>query len=111
MVHEPVRVRYPSLVRDCIVTGRVRTSSGMFLSRGQDDVVTRIEHRIARVSGVPFENGESLQILHYGARSSAIWIPIAFLPVRGPTPSKGGPLPVMVYAFAAPCSKLPHPTH
>ena len=48
---------------------RVRTSSGMFLSRGQDDVVTRVEHRIARVSGVPFENGESLQILHYGAQS------------------------------------------
>ena len=59
---------------------RVRTSSGMFLSRGQDDVVTRIEHRIARVSGVPFKNGESLQILHYGARSSHCIINSVSLP-------------------------------
>ena len=69
------------------LVGRVRTSSGMFLSRGQDDVVTRIEHRIARVSGVPFENGESLQILHYGAQMSSTASHMALSPhyVDGPT--------------------------
>ena len=45
---------------------RVRTSSGTFLSREHDDVVTRIEERIARFTKIPAENGEALQILHYG---------------------------------------------
>jgi prolyl 4-hydroxylase len=45
---------------------RVRTSSGTFLNRDHDDVVRRIEERIARFSKIPFSNGESLQILHYG---------------------------------------------
>lgn len=43
----------------------VRTSSGTFLSRGQTDLVSRIEDRIALVSMVPKENGEGLQILKY----------------------------------------------
>ena len=47
-------------------TRRVRTSSGTFLLRAQDEVVKRIEDRIARFSKIPFENGESFQILHYG---------------------------------------------
>ena len=43
----------------------VRTSSGMFLVRGQDSVVSTIEHRIALHSLIPMEHGEGLQILHY----------------------------------------------
>ncbi|CAN6457572.1 unnamed protein product [Victoria cruziana] len=49
------------------MSSRVRTSYGAFLRRGQDDVVTRIEKRIAEVSFVPVENGEGLQVLHYKA--------------------------------------------
>ena len=44
---------------------RVRTSSGMFLNRGEDDIVDRIEARIAKHTAIPKENGEGLQILHY----------------------------------------------
>ena len=50
----------------CCFCCRVRTSSGTFLNRDHDDVVRRIEERIARFSKIPFGNGESLQILHYG---------------------------------------------
>ncbi|KAG2629705.1 prolyl 4-hydroxylase 5-like [Panicum virgatum] len=42
-----------------------RTSSGMFLQRGQDQVIRRIEKRIADYTSVPLENGEGLQVLHY----------------------------------------------
>ena len=52
--------------RGMSVCCRVRTSSGTFLNRDHDDVVRRIEERIARFSKIPFANGESLQILHYG---------------------------------------------
>jgi prolyl 4-hydroxylase len=44
---------------------KVRTSSGMFLQRGQDDVVKTIEDRIARFTAIPVENGEGLQVLNY----------------------------------------------
>ncbi|EIE25378.1 hypothetical protein COCSUDRAFT_35772 [Coccomyxa subellipsoidea C-169] len=46
---------------------KVRTSSGMFLNRGEDDVIERIEARIAKYTAIPKENGEGLQILHYQA--------------------------------------------
>ncbi|MGA0572576.1 2OG-Fe(II) oxygenase [Variovorax sp. VNK109] len=42
-----------------------RTSSGMFFTRGEFDVVRRIEERIAKLVNWPVENGEGLQILHY----------------------------------------------
>ncbi|XP_059623411.1 probable prolyl 4-hydroxylase 10 [Cornus florida] len=44
---------------------RVRTSSGTFLARGHDKIITNIEKRIADFTFVPVENGEGLQILHY----------------------------------------------
>ncbi|CAH9118128.1 unnamed protein product [Cuscuta europaea] len=44
---------------------RVRTSSGMFLKRGRDQVVNSIEKRIADYTFIPVENGEGLQVLHY----------------------------------------------
>lgn len=42
-----------------------RTSSGMFFSRGQNEIVQRIEARIARLLNWPVENGEGIQVLHY----------------------------------------------
>lgn len=47
------------------VPSSVRTSYGTFLQKAQDEVVARIEKRIADVSMIPVENGESLQILRY----------------------------------------------
>ncbi|KAF3785544.1 putative prolyl 4-hydroxylase 7 [Nymphaea thermarum] len=47
------------------VESTVRTSSGHFLAKGQDDIVTRIEDRIAAWTLLPKENGESIHILHY----------------------------------------------
>jgi prolyl 4-hydroxylase len=43
----------------------VRTSSGMFFSRGENALCTRIEARIAHLLAWPLENGEGLQLLHY----------------------------------------------
>nr|WP_279343694.1 2OG-Fe(II) oxygenase [Variovorax terrae] len=42
-----------------------RTSNGMFFTRGENEVVRRLEARIARLVNWPEENGEGLQILHY----------------------------------------------
>ncbi|XP_057503530.1 probable prolyl 4-hydroxylase 3 [Actinidia eriantha] len=44
---------------------RVRTSSGMFLRRGRDEIIRDIEKRIADFTFIPVEHGEGLQILHY----------------------------------------------
>jgi prolyl 4-hydroxylase len=42
-----------------------RTSNGMFFQRGENELVSRIEARIARLVNWPQENGEGLQVLHY----------------------------------------------
>jgi len=42
-----------------------RTSNGMFFQRGENELVRKIEARIARLVDWPAENGEGLQILHY----------------------------------------------
>ncbi|KMT17166.1 hypothetical protein BVRB_2g040760 [Beta vulgaris subsp. vulgaris] len=47
------------------IPSEVRTSSGMFLKKSQDDVVARIEGRIAAWSFLPPENGEAMQVLRY----------------------------------------------
>ena len=47
------------------VATQIRTSSGTFLRRRQDDVVRTIEDKIAAFSMVPVDHGEGLQILHY----------------------------------------------
>ncbi|WOL00028.1 putative prolyl 4-hydroxylase 3 isoform X1 [Canna indica] len=44
---------------------RVRTSTGMFLQRGQDEIIRAIEKRIAYYTFIPVEHGEGLQVLHY----------------------------------------------
>ena len=43
----------------------VRTSTGTFFGRGQDEVITKIEKRVAQVTMIPVENQEGLQVLHY----------------------------------------------
>lgn len=43
-----------------------RTSEGTWFERGGNDLCARIEARIARLLDWPLENGEGLQILHYG---------------------------------------------
>lgn len=43
-----------------------RTSEGMFFVRGQTPEVQRLEARLARLLQWPLENGEGLQVLHYG---------------------------------------------
>jgi prolyl 4-hydroxylase len=42
-----------------------RTSNGMFFQRGENELIRRIEARIARLLNWPEENGEGLQVLHY----------------------------------------------
>lgn len=43
-----------------------RTSEGTFFTRSQNELCTRIEARIAALLDWPVENGEGLQVLHYG---------------------------------------------
>jgi prolyl 4-hydroxylase len=42
-----------------------RTSNGMFFQRGENELIRRIEARLARLLNWPEENGEGLQVLHY----------------------------------------------
>ena len=42
-----------------------RTSDGMFFQRGENELVTLIEKRLAYLLDWPIENGEGLQVLHY----------------------------------------------
>jgi prolyl 4-hydroxylase len=42
-----------------------RTSNGMFFTRGETELIARIEARIAKLLNWPMENGEGLQVLHY----------------------------------------------
>ncbi|XP_002978409.2 probable prolyl 4-hydroxylase 3 [Selaginella moellendorffii] len=68
-----IRLAQPNMKRSAVVdnqTGkskdsRVRTSSGTFLRRGQDEIISRIEERIAKFTFIPKEHGEGLQVLHY----------------------------------------------
>jgi prolyl 4-hydroxylase len=43
-----------------------RTSDGMFFQRGEGELVTKLEKRMAELMNWPYENGEGLQILRYG---------------------------------------------
>jgi prolyl 4-hydroxylase len=43
-----------------------RTSEGMFFSRAEHALITRLETRIAALLAWPIENGEGLQVLRYG---------------------------------------------
>ncbi|XP_073296151.1 probable prolyl 4-hydroxylase 7 isoform X1 [Primulina huaijiensis] len=50
------------------IESEVRTSSGMFISKKQDDIVAGIEAKLAAWTFLPPENGEAIQILHYEHR-------------------------------------------
>ncbi|EFJ34981.1 hypothetical protein SELMODRAFT_82355, partial [Selaginella moellendorffii] len=68
-----IRVAMPLMQKSTVVdsqTGgsrdsRVRTSSGMFLNRGQDRVISEIEDKIAKLTFIPKDHGEGIQVLHY----------------------------------------------
>eukprot|EP00898_Chlorokybus_atmophyticus_P003770 jgi/Chlat1/4394/Chrsp29S04541 len=68
-----IQLAEPSMQKSTVVdnaTGRsigsnIRTSSGMFLKRGQDEVVARIEQKIADFTFIPIDHGEGFQVLHY----------------------------------------------
>eukprot|EP00884_Botryococcus_braunii_P010199 jgi/Botrbrau1/19180/Bobra.0077s0088.2 len=47
------------------VDSEIRTSTGMFYNRNENEVITRIEKRIAVATNLPQENGEAIQVLHY----------------------------------------------
>ncbi len=63
----------PRLARSLTVATRTggeevnadRTSHGMFFQRGESDLISRIELRLAHLLNWPLENGEGLQVLHY----------------------------------------------
>jgi prolyl 4-hydroxylase len=42
-----------------------RTSNGMFYVRAENELIARIERRLAALCNWPLDNGEGLQILHY----------------------------------------------
>lgn len=42
-----------------------RTSNGMFFARGESELVSRIEARIAQLVNWPVQNGEGIQVLSY----------------------------------------------
>lgn len=44
----------------------VRTSEGSHFERGENELISRIEARIAALTGVPVNHGEPLQMLRYG---------------------------------------------
>lgn len=43
-----------------------RTSQGTFFQIGENPIIKYIEEKISKVTGLPVENGEGLQILRYG---------------------------------------------
>lgn len=45
---------------------RLRTSEGIWYQRGEDPFIERLDRRIAALMNWPVENGEALQVLHYG---------------------------------------------
>lgn len=54
---------------------QIRTSFGTFLERGEDEIIERVEARIAKWSLMPVANGEGLQVLRYqhGQKYDAHW--------------------------------------
>jgi prolyl 4-hydroxylase len=47
------------------ITGH-RTSMGTWFRRGEDELIARIEQRLARLMSLPASHGEDLQVLRYG---------------------------------------------
>lgn len=70
---ELIELSKPKLQRSRIVdhkTGaeevmELRSSYGTYFLRGENPLVRRLEQRLAKLIGMPVDNGEGLQILHY----------------------------------------------
>ncbi|MFC0400204.1 2OG-Fe(II) oxygenase [Paraburkholderia rhizosphaerae] len=60
---EPVRVVDPESGQD--VVDKLRNSEGVFFHLAQTPLIARIEARIERLTGIPAENGEGIQLLRY----------------------------------------------
>lgn len=69
-----IRLGAPSLQRSTVVdhhsnrgkVDQVRTSEGMFFAYNhQDSILTSVEKKISVTTGIPKENGENIQLLHY----------------------------------------------
>ncbi|GAB7522383.1 2OG-Fe(II) oxygenase [Paraburkholderia sp. 2C] len=60
---EPVRVVDPQSGEDVI--DELRNSEGVFFHLAQTPLIARIEKRIERITGIPAENGEGIQLLRY----------------------------------------------
>jgi prolyl 4-hydroxylase len=52
------------------VMSLARTSEGMFFRPQENALLDRIDRRLARLMGLPLDNGEGLQVLHYLAGSA-----------------------------------------
>jgi prolyl 4-hydroxylase len=55
-------------------TNDARRSEGMFFRLEENQLVARIDRRLAQLMGMPLENGEGLQVLHY-EQSEASFVP------------------------------------
>jgi prolyl 4-hydroxylase len=53
------------------VVAAQRTSQGMFFRLQENELVARLDCRISELMGLPLENGEGLQILHYAPGTEA----------------------------------------
>lgn len=70
---ELIELSRPKMARSGIVNPRtgafeanpVRTSSDTHFQRNENELIARIERRIAALTGHPAENGEPIQVLHY----------------------------------------------
>jgi prolyl 4-hydroxylase len=70
---ELIALARPRLARSLTVQAKTggeevnadRTSNGMFFQRGENEIVKKIEARLAHMLSWPEENGEGLQVLHY----------------------------------------------
>jgi prolyl 4-hydroxylase len=93
-----IKLAKPSLAKSSVadnktgksVDSNIRTSTGMFLSKQHDAIVAGIEKRIARVTMIPEENQEALQILHYHDGQKYDPHHDYFHDVYNTKPSKGG---------------------
>ncbi|EFN58979.1 hypothetical protein CHLNCDRAFT_137600 [Chlorella variabilis] len=77
-----IRVADPSLERSTVVSpeggsmlDEIRTSSGMFILKGHDAVISGLEERVAALTHLPVSHQEDLQVLRYelGQKYSAHW--------------------------------------
>jgi prolyl 4-hydroxylase len=75
------------------VIDNIRTSSGTFLAPFQDEVVERIQFRVAELTMLPAENQESLQVLHYGLNEKYGAHMDTFFDARHITPERGNSFP------------------